>query len=354
MASKPAGERTEHPTPKRLQKSRSEGKVAQSQELPSALTLLALILILWLMGPNLLEWFSAEVRGGLACQRGVFSDPDSFIHFINTKIIDSAVMTLPILLGLTAAGVAGCVAVGGFNYAPKSLKPNLGALNPMKGLGNLFSGRSMVALIISLLKLAVVIIIAYIFLRDQLTTLANLRWGWSRQIFATISQLVFGIWIRIGIAILIIAVADVIYQKWKYINDLKMTLQEVKQERKEDEGSPEIKRRIRLLQYEMAAKRMLQEVPKANLILVNPTHVAVALKYDPKTMDSPMLVAKGADNMCEKIKEIGRAYGVPIIHRPELARNIYANVEPGQAIPEALYVAVAEVLAMIYRLRHRR
>ena len=121
-----------------------------------------------------------------------------------------------------------------------------------------------------------------------------------------------------------------------------------------EEGSPEVKRRIRLLQYEMASKRMLQEVPKANVILVNPTHVAVALKYDMKKMDAPVLVAKGGDHLCEKIKEIGRAYGIPIIHRPELARSIFANVEPGQSIPEALYVAVAEVLAMIYRLRHRR
>jgi flagellar biosynthetic protein FlhB len=354
MASKPAGERTERPTAKRLQRSRSEGKVPQSHELPSAVALLSLILVLWLTGPNLLQWFSTEVREGLLCRRDIFSDTKSFIHFANTKVINSALAALPLFLALTTAGVAGCLAISGFNFAPKALKMNLAALNPVKGIANLFSGRSMVALTVSILKLTVIIIITYIFLRDQLINFANLQWGWSQQILAAIAQLIFGVWIRIGIAILIIAAADAIYQKWKYIDDLKMTRQEVKQERKEEEGSPELKRRIRILQYEMAAKRMLQEVPKANIILVNPTHVAVALKYDAKKMDAPILVAKGGDHMCEKIKEIGRAYGVPIVHRPELARTLYSTVEPGQPIPEVLFVAVAEVLAMIYRLRHRR
>lgn len=354
MANQPAGERTERPTAKRLSKSRSEGKVAQSQELPAALTLLTLILILWLMGSGLLQWFTTEVKEGFSYRREIFLTPDSCIHFLNTKIANSTIVTLPFFLGLTAAGVVGCLAISGFNYAPKALKLNLGALNPVKGMGNMFSGRSMVALIISILKLTVIAIIAYMFLCDQLKTVADLRWAGSREILASVARLVFGIGIRIGIAILIIAAADAIYQKWKYIHDLKMTRQEVKQERKEDEGSPELKRRIRMLQYEMAKKRMLQEVPKANLILVNPTHVAVALKYDAKKMDAPIVVAKGADNLCEKIKEIGRAYGVPIIHRPELARALYSSVEPGKQIPEALFVAVAEVLALIYRLRHRR
>ncbi|MDO8302726.1 MAG: EscU/YscU/HrcU family type III secretion system export apparatus switch protein [Sedimentisphaerales bacterium] len=355
MANKPAGERTQHPTARRLSKSRSEGQVPQSQELPSALSLLTLLVLLWFVGPGLLQWFVTQVRGGLSYQPEVFSDTDSFVQFINAKLIDSTIITLPIFLGLTAAGIAGCVLVSGFNYAPNTLfKLNLGVLNPIKGFGSLFSSRSILTLIVSILKLVVLVIIAYIFLRDKLDTFSDLQWAWSGQILMAIAQLVFGVGIRLSIALLIIATAEALYQKWKYIDDLKMTLQEVKEERKDEEGSPEIKKRILLLQYEMATKRMLQEVPKANVILVNPTHVAVALKYDAKKMDAPLMIAKGADNMCEKIKEIGRAYGIPIIHRPELARNIYANVEPGQTIPEALYVAVAEVLAMIYRLRHRR
>jgi flagellar biosynthesis protein FlhB len=354
MANSPAGERTERPTARRLSKSRDEGKVAQSQELPSAFVLLAMIVILWLMGPQLLAWCVEQVKRGMMCQREVFVNTDSFIHFANAQIVDSTFIMLPILLGMMAAGVVGCVAMSGFNYSPKALKLNLAAVNPFKGMGNLFSGRSAITLIVSILKLIVVIIIAYVFLRDQLTTIVNLRWAWSKQILVVVGELIFGVWIRLIIAILIISIAEALYQKWKYIDDLKMTKQEVKEENRMEEGSPEVKRRIRILQYEMATKRMLQEVPKANVILVNPTHVAVALKYDPKKMDAPVLVAKGGDHLCEKIKEIGRAYGVPIIHRPELARSIFANVEAGQSIPEALYVAVAEVMALIYRLRHRR
>jgi flagellar biosynthetic protein FlhB len=350
----PAGERTEQPTARRLGKSREEGKVAQSQELPAAFGLLTMIVMLWLMGPQLLAWCVGQVRGGMIYQREVFVNTDSFIRFANARLVDSTLVILPILLGLTAAGIAGCVAVGGFNYAPNALKFKLGALNPIAGLGNIFSSNSIVMLIVSILKLTVIIVIAFVFLRDQLATFANLRWAWSQQILVTIGQLIFGVWIRMTIALLVIAIAEAIYQKWKYTHDHKMTKQEVKEERKDDDGSPEIKKQIRLLQYELATKRMLQEVPKANVILVNPTHVAVALKYDPKKMDAPVLVAKGGDHLCEKIKEIGRAYGVPIIHRPELARNIFANVDPGQSIPEVLYVAVAEVMAMIYRLRHRR
>ena len=166
--------------------------------------------------------------------------------------------------------------------------------------------------------------------------------------------MILGLMIRVCLALLVIGIGDVLFQKWKYTKDLKMTKQEVKEERKQTEGAPEVKSRIRRIQIEMAMKRMLQEVPKANVVLVNPTHVAVALRYEAKTMEAPVLVAKGADHLSEKIREIARAYGVPILRRPELARTIYATVEPGSTIPETLYVAVAEVLAMIYRLRQKK
>jgi flagellar biosynthetic protein FlhB len=166
--------------------------------------------------------------------------------------------------------------------------------------------------------------------------------------------MIMGLMIRIGIALLVIGIADAFYQKWKYIEELKMTRQEVRQERRDEEGAPEVRTRIRRIQFEMARKRMLQEVPKASVVLVNPTHIAVALRYEARTTESPILVAKGAGHLAEKIREIARAYGVPIVRRPELARTIYSTVETGNPIPEALYVAVAGILAMIYRLRHRK
>ena len=171
---------------------------------------------------------------------------------------------------------------------------------------------------------------------------------------AVTAKLILGLLIRVGIILLLIGIADAFYQKWKYIQDLKMTHQEAKKDRKDTEGSPELKGRIRRIQIEMASRRMLREVPKASVVLVNPTHVAVALRYESKEMESPMMVAKGADHLAERIREIARAYGVPIVRRPELARTIYSTVKPGDVIPQTLYAAVAEVLAMIYRLRRRK
>ena len=160
--------------------------------------------------------------------------------------------------------------------------------------------------------------------------------------------------IRICVVLMIIAAAEVFFQKWKYNEDMKMTKEEVKQERKDTDGSPELKGRIRRVQVEMSQNRMLQEIPKADVVIVNPTHVAVVLKYDPAAMNAPVMVAKGADHIAGKIREIARAYGVPIVRKPELARTIFSTVKEGHPVPGALYTAVAEVLAMVYRLRRNR
>jgi flagellar biosynthetic protein FlhB len=204
------------------------------------------------------------------------------------------------------------------------------------------------------LKLIGISLVVWLYVRSKLEVFAALRWTLASQMLAVIARLILGLLIRVGIVLLVIGIAEAFYQKWKYIHDLKMTRQEAKQDRKDTEGSPEVKVRIRRVQVQMASRRMLREVPKATVVLVNPEHVAVALRYNAKQMEAPLVVAKGADHLAERIREIARAYGVPIIRRPELARAIYSTVEPGNPIPEALYVAVAEVLGMIYRLRRRK
>jgi flagellar biosynthetic protein FlhB len=214
--------------------------------------------------------------------------------------------------------------------------------------------RSLVHLLTSVLKLLCVTIVVWVYLRSKLDALAALRWAWSGEILAAMGGIILSLMIRVAIVLLVIALADTFYQKWKYTEDLKMTRQEVKQERKDSEGSPEVKGRIRRIQLQMAMKRISAEVPKATVVLVNPTHVAVALRYEGKMMDTPVVVAKGGDHLAEKIREVARAYGVPVIRRPELARTIYSTVKVGNPIPETLYVAVAEVLALIYRLRRRK
>jgi flagellar biosynthetic protein FlhB len=354
MAEQPAAERTERPTPRKLQKAREKGQVPQSQELTSIATLLVLVAMLTLLGPNLLQWFTIQIRQGMSCHNGVFADTQVFLDFISAKTTDLMLAILPILAALFAGSVLAGAAVSGLNYAPQAMNLRFSQLNPVAGFGKLVNARSMVKLLASVLKLLFVSLIVWFYLRSRLETLATLRWAWSSQILVVTAKIILGLLIRVGIALLIIALGDALFQKWKYIEDLKMTRQEVRQDRKDTEGSPQVKGRIRRIQFEMAMRRMLQEVPKASVVLVNPTHVAVALRYDAKTMEAPLMVAKGADHLAEKIREIARAHGVPVIRRPELARTIYSTVKPGNPIPQSLYAAVAEVLAMIYRLRHKK
>ena len=342
-----ASEKTEEPTSKRLQDTRSKGRVPQSQELPSVVLIGVLVAMLVLSGPNLMEWFSTQLKDGLLCETAAFSNSTAFTNFMKVKIMEVIIVLCPFFAALSVGSVLACVAVGGLNFAPGAIKLRLGALNPVSGLKQLLNAKSMVRLLTSVAKLLLVSIVAWFYLESKLDVFATLRWAWSFQILVTTAKIILGLMIRVIIALLVIAMADVIYQKRKYIKDLKMTKQEVKEERKQYEGPPESKSRIRKVQLQIAMKRMLQEVPKANVVLVNQRNEAV-------TVEAPCLVAKGADHLAEKIKEIARAYGVPIIRRPELARTIYSSIEPGNPIPQALYAAVAEILALIYRIRHRK
>ncbi|NLZ06822.1 MAG: flagellar biosynthesis protein FlhB [Phycisphaerae bacterium] len=354
MADKPAAERTEQPTPRKLGKAREKGQVPQSQDLGSAVTLLVLFLSVALLGPGLLGWAKGQVEASVSGQIGPMADADTFAAYLNANIVDAVVVMLPILAAISVAGIAASIAIGGVTFSAEAVGFKWDAINPVSVIQRLGNVRSLVRLISSIAKLLIVGLIVWLYLRDKLETMAALRWAWSSQLIGAIASMTFGLGIRVGIAIIILGLADALYQKWQYIQELKMTRQEVKQERKDSEGSPEIKGRIRRIQIQMSMKRLIREVPKASVILVNPTHVAVALRYEAKTMDAPVLLAKGADHVAQKIIAIGRSYGIPIVRRPEVARAIYASVQPGQRIPESLYMAVAEVLAMIYRLRQSR
>jgi flagellar biosynthesis protein FlhB len=355
MADKPAAERSEQPTAKKLYKARMDGQVPTSVELISALVLGAMLLTLYLTGTQLIQWFTGQIREGMACDRSMFMDPGAFAGFARDKVVAIVWVLAPSFIAITVASVAGSLMVSGFNISSKmAMKFNLDALNPINGFQQFFSSRSLINLLLSIAKLIFIGIIVYAYLKDRLDDLAALRWVWSREFLSIMGGMIFGVVARILMAVGILAVFDVAYQKWKYIHDLKMTKQEVTQERKQEEGSPEVKRKLRLVQFEMVRKRMMQQVPKANVVLVNPTHVAVAIQYNSKEMNAPVVVAKGGDLMAEKIKEIARAHGIPIIRRKELARTIFETVEVNEPISEGLYVAVAEILAMIHRLRKRR
>jgi flagellar biosynthetic protein FlhB len=353
MADKPAAEKTEQPTPKKLSKAREKGQVPQSQEFASVATLGVLVTAAALAGPQLLDWLTEGMKEGISAPGTVFTDSRAFMIFAKAKIVDFMVVTSPFFAALFAVSVLAGVAVSGLNFSPEAVSLKLNSINPITGFQKLFNGKSFVNLCMSIAKLVFISILVWFYLNDKIDTLATLQWAPAVKILSRIAGIILGLMIRVCIGLLVIGIIDLFYQKWKYIDELKMTRQEVKEERKQTEGSPEIKSRIRRIQFQMAAKRILEEVPKANVVLVNPTHVAVALRYEAKTMDCPVVVAKGADHLAEKIREVARAYGVPIITRPELARTIYSTVDAGNPIPQVLYVAVAEVLAAIYRMRHR-
>lgn len=343
--------RTEQPTARRLEKAREKGQIPQSQELGSAATLVCLLGAAVLAGPWFVEWADEKVREGVSCRTEALSSLPAFTAFMHERIVESMMIMAPFLLALTVGGTAAAILMGGLNFTPSALAPKLDQLNPVSGFKKLFSVESLVKLGLSVLKLIFIAVIVWIYLEDKMESLALLQWLEAGELLAAMGKLILGVTIRISLAIAVIALADVIYQKWQYIRRLKMTKQEVRDEHRDTEGPPEIRSKVRQKQFEAAMRRMLQEVPKANVVLVNPDHVAVAIRYEPKKMAAPVVVAKGGDHMCEKIKEIARSYGVPILRRPPLARELYARVKLGHPIPESLYTAVAEVLALIYRLR---
>jgi flagellar biosynthetic protein FlhB len=259
-----------------------------------------------------------------------FSDSRAFLHFAQQNTIDVIVVLLPIFAALSAAGILASAAVGGLTFSPAGLRLRWNAINPAHTIPNMFSRRSAVHLLASILKLLFVALIMWLYLNDKLEALAALRWAWSAQIVTAIAKIVLGLGLRVGLAIAVIGLADALYQKWQHLQELKMTRQEVRQERKDLEGAPEIKARIRRIQVEMSMRRLRQEVPKASVILVNPTHVAVALRYEAKTMEAPVLLAKGADLMAERIV---RSALLRRAHRPAARKILRGYLPYRQARP---------------------
>jgi len=350
---KPSAEQTEQPTQRKLRRAKEQGKLPRSDELPGVITLMMLVLCIMLMAPMLINWMAGQIKEGTTCRTDALKDANALIHLFNIKLESMMLSVCPVFAALAAGAIMANVFVGGLNFSSANLKTKWEVINPINGCKQLVNMRSFVRLCLAVFKLLVISLIIWFYLQSRLETLATLRWAWSWQILIVLGRVALGLMIRIGTALLVIAVIDVLYQKWKYIQDLKMTKQEVKEELKETEGSPQVKSRIRRIQMQMSVQRMRQEVPKATVVLVNPTHYAVAIKYEARTMDCPIVVAKGADYMAERIREVARAYGVPVIRRPELTRTLYATVKPGESIPEHLYMAVAEILAMIYRMRKK-
>ncbi|TAJ79864.1 MAG: flagellar type III secretion system protein FlhB [Gallionellaceae bacterium] len=347
-------EKTEQPSQRRLDQAREEGQVARSRELSTFAVLMAGGAGLWLMGATLSQSLIKLIRDGLTLNADLVFKPELLLPHLHTLSLAVLLAFLPFLLLLLGVATFSPLLLNGWLFTFKPLVPDLSKLNPAAGIGRMFSTYSLVELLKAVAKSLVVGLIgAWVIWHNREAVLMLV----SEPVTLSIPHLGSVMWASfaaiMGGMLLIVAV-DVPFQLWEHNKKLKMTKEEVRQEAKETEGDPQVKGKIRRMQREMARRRMMAEIPTADVVVTNPTHFSVALKYSESGMRAPLVVAKGTHLMAAKIKEIAKANNVPILEAPPLARALYKHTDLGQTIPEALYTAVAEVLAYIYQLKRYR
>jgi flagellar biosynthesis protein FlhB len=355
MAEAPGQERTERATGKRRMEARKRGQVALSREIPSALTLVTVLGVFYFAGARVLDDLMRIFSGFFGQLHTARLRTISDAGALAADLFQSCLLLLiPMVLPLLLAGLAGNLLQIGFEIHAEPLAPKLSKLNPLAGLKRICSLRGLVELAKSIVKIGFIGAIAWSVVsgyRAEFPTLVRRDLGGIWEFTHTAA---FWILFYVGLAMIVLAVLDYAYQRWQHEQSLKMTKQEVKDERKQTEGDPQIKARIRSLQRQAAYHRMIAEIPQADVVITNPTHLAVALRFDPAEMAAPRVVAKGADHIAARIREIAREHGVPLVENPPLAQALYKVADPGDTIPVDLYRAVAEVLAYVYRLRGRQ
>lgn len=343
-------DKTEAASPRKREEAREEGRVAKSNDLVSAAVLLFSLLIVRAAGPFIFNGMSSLFKDSLSNLHKTNLTVESLPGMAAGLTMRFAMLSAPILIGCIAIGVVANVLQVGYKVTPKVLKPDMNKLNPVSGMAKLVSKRSMIELVKSLAKIAIVAYCAYSFLRSEYPGFIDLAGMSISDMLTTVVGLSWKLMARGCLCMLIIGILDYIYQKFEFENSIKMSKQEVKEEFKRTEGDPQIKGKIRSKQRALARQRLSTEVARADVIITNPTHFAVAIKYDSNEMSAPIVVAKGQRLMALKIREIAKANGIPIVENPPVARLIYRTVEIGQQIPEALYQTVAEILAYVYQL----
>ena len=347
-------EKTEEPSAQRIEESRRRGEVASSKELSSVLVLagtsLALILsvaYIWESMELYIEWlFNQELAK-------LFGDPKAFQTFVEKSALVAFKCAMPVLLASACVGIFVSVAQVGPLFASEALKFDPERINPINGFKRLFSMKSVVEALKGVMKFVFLLSIVYFFMKDRLLAFNGFLHADFVEGFAYGEQVIIELIFFMLIGLLIIGVADFAYQKYSYKKKMMMTKDQAKREHKEQEGSPEVRQKIRAIQREMSQKRMMADVPTADVIVTNPTHISIALKYDPQTMVSPEIVAKGADNVAMRIREIAKENGIPLVENVPLARSLYKTVKVGHPVPREMYKAVAEVLAFVFRLKRK-
>jgi len=344
-------EKTEQPSQRRLDQAREEGQVARSRELSTFAVLMAGGAGLWLMGTSLLQNLIKLIREGMTLNADIIFKPETLMPHLHALAQATVLAFLPFLLLLLVVATFSPLLLNGWLFTFKPLAPNFSKLNPMEGIGRMFSTHSLVELLKAIAKsLLVGGIGAWVIWHNKDNVLMLV----SEPVVRSIPHLGAVMWwsfAAIMSGMLIIVAVDVPFQLWEHNRKLKMTKEEVRQEAKETEGDPMVKAKVRSMQREMARRRMMAEIPTADVVVTNPTHFSVALKYSENGMRAPIVVAKGTHFLAAKIKEMAKEHNIPILEAPPLARALYKHTELGQSIPEALYTAVAEVLAYVYQLK---
>lgn len=354
----PGGEKTEPATAKKLREAREDGKVAKSKELTAAFDLIVLFLVLKIF----VSFVAEQLIGGI--QYAFVTLPD-FVYnnakdvssqainaYMSNMIVRVIITCVPFFIfGLVITIVISVFQVG-WKVTGKPLKPKGDKFNPISGFKRIFSKDSIFELLKSIMKIVLISYVAYVSIRDEADNLFILYEIPLLQAIVLCGTIVIDAGLKISIVYLALGLADYIYQKWRFNEDMKMTKQEVKDEYKDTEGNPEIKGRQRQRMREASRRRMMQDVPKADVIITNPTHLAIAIKYDAEVSRAPIVLAKGEDYLAMKIREKAKEHHIEIVENKPLARMLYANVDVGQEIPPELYQAVAEVLAMVYNMKN--
>jgi len=348
------GEKTEKATPRKKEKAREEGQVAKSQEIGTAFLFIFMFAALGMLGEYMLNGLLRVFRHSLSMipMAEEMRDTMTLSGHIGNMLLQTILILAPILLVAMVVGFTTSVVQVGWHPTTKPLKPKFSKLNPLQGIKRLFSMKALLELVKSILKFTIILMVIYDIMKDEAPSLFLLLDMEMLPAVLYIGDVCLRLGLNVGTAYLLIAAGDYAYVRWKHSKDLRMSKQEVKEEYKNVEGNPQIKGKIRQKMREASMRRMMQEVPKADVIITNPTHFAVALSYDKEKGEAPVVVAKGADYLAKRIKDIAKENNVIIVENKPLARTLYAAVDIGREIPSELYQTVAEVLAYVYKLKN--
>jgi flagellar biosynthesis protein FlhB len=345
------GEKSQDATPHRRQQAREEGQVARSQDLASAVLLILGLLCLQMLGGGLLDYMGQMTREQLGGSATLAADVDFAVSEWNRTMISLVRCALPMLgLMMLAAVLVNLLQVG-FLFQPKKVAPDIAHIDPLQGLQRIFSMSNMVRLVFGLFKLAVIGTVAFLSLYKDRDAILGMTAMAVPEAALFLVQTLFWTSMKVAIALLVLAILDYGFQRWKFEQDLRMTSQEVREEMKNMEGDPHIAARRKQVQRQLAQSRMSSAVPKADVVVTNPTELAVAIQYDPEEMAAPIVVAKGAGTVAQRIRKLALEHNVPIVEKKPLAQALYKEVEIGHPIPQDKYAAVAEVLAYVYQLQ---